>query len=78
MDDKPQPRLMLTVPEATWQAMASMVRPTFADSYLSGAIQNGATLTPRGKVAYDRLRENPYAVECLRSLNLTLGKPIPR
>ncbi len=72
-----KPELPLTVPQETWDAIADAVRPTFADSYLSKAIQTGTRLTPHTTIAYDRLRKEPAAMAALHDLKIILIRPLP-
>ncbi len=73
---KSEPQLPLTVQLETWEAIAEAVRPTYADSYLSGASQLGTRLTPHTLIAYERLHKEPAAMAALRELKIILIKPL--
>ena len=72
-----EPALPLTVDIELWEAVADAVRPTFADSYLSGAIQIGRNVTPHTAIAYDRLTANEKAAQAMDGLNIKLVRPLP-
>ncbi len=74
---QPEPALPLTVPRSLWDAVAEAVRPTYADSYLSGAEVKGETLWPHTTIAYDRLMKEPFAVKAITDLGLRLVRPLP-
>lgn len=76
-DDKMRPNLPLTVSGALWRAMVLRVRPTFADSYLSGAKQTAKHLSPHTVTAYQRLRDSREAMQVFAEFGLKLVKPLP-
>lgn len=71
-----EPRLPLTVDYALWKSVAAAVRPEYADSYLSRAVQVGNTLLPYTTIAYDRLKRERAVMEILDDLGLKLTKPL--
>ena len=71
-----EPQLALTVPRKVWDAMANDVRPTFADSYLSGARVVGERITPHTMTAYLALTANKWAMKSLVDVGLQLIKPL--
>lgn len=72
-----EPRLPLTVDYGVWRAVADAVRPEFADSYLSGAVQIGKHVTTRTAVAYDRLIAHRQATAALADLDIKLVRCLP-
>lgn len=73
----PEPKLPLTVDRSLWDAVAEAVRPTFADSYLSGASQFFDRLLPHTVTAYERLKAEPWAMKAIADAGLKLSKPLP-
>ncbi len=72
-----KPELPLTVPREIWDAVAVAVRPTYADSYLSGAHVEGQNLVPHTVTAYLRLKENAAVIGVIGSFGLKLWRPLP-
>ena len=71
-----EPKLPIgNVPLALWHAVATAVRPTFADSYLAHGYMNGASLTPYTLIGYKRLKANRDAMRALGSIRLV--QPLP-
>lgn len=64
-----------TVPAFLFDAMTKATSRDFAQSYLFGAEIVGRRLTPRTRIAWERLSRNPDAVDVLESLDLSLAKP---
>ena len=77
MDTELEPKLGLQsgFPLAVWTAVAEAVRPTFADSYLARAICEEGWVIPKTRIAYDRLRDEPAAVEAIEACGFRLKEP---
>ncbi|WP_453977334.1 hypothetical protein [Brevundimonas sp. Marseille-Q4549] len=60
-----------------YKAVSEAVSPDFAFSYLVKAEQHGRRITPFTRVAWERLTSNPYAMEVLNRLGVTLVRPQP-
>lgn len=65
------------VDEEIYRAVADAVSPDYAFSYLLKAEQFGRRLVPFTRVAWDRLVTNPYAMDALNRLGVTLVRPEP-
>jgi len=57
--------------------MAQSEGAAFADSYLSGAIQDGLKLTPHTTIAHDRIAKSPWARKVLEERGMVLIRPLP-
>lgn len=69
------PKLIVTVPLETYDAVRGQCGEAFADSYLSGAVVAEGRLIPRTQIAWKRLMENRGAMAALRSMKTALVKP---
>jgi hypothetical protein len=67
----------LTVPQDLYDATCERIDQPFADSYLFGAILANSRLTPRTRIAYDKMRDRTEFMRLLAHLNILLDKPEP-
>ena len=72
----PEPHVSVRVDRRIWDAVASAVRPSFANNYLGRAIQAGQSITPNTVIAYEALTRNPDAFDALRKLGVGIIKPL--
>lgn len=69
------PNLVLTVSRKLWDSIAEYEGGAYADSYLSGAIETDERLLPRTKIAWNRLKERPFALKAIQDNGLVLTEP---
>lgn len=69
------PSLVLTVSRKLWDDVAAAEGGPYADSYLSGTIESDGRLLPRTHIAWERLREKPYAIRAINANGLNLVEP---
>lgn len=71
------PKWPITVPQETYEAVATEAGEPYADSYLWGAIQNGQHLVPRAVLCWERLMQRKDVLAALHAIKVTLTKPAP-
>jgi len=72
-----RPRFRLSVPESLWIAVADVISPEFADSYLFGADLTGTVLEPRTLTGYRMMRDRGDFMALLGRMKFTLKEPKP-
>lgn len=71
-------RQALTVPLGLWKAVSAATSPSFADSYLSGAIVQDGALIAKTKTAFNHLTASGPASSALDGFGLTAKAPCPQ